>query len=215
MNGIRVLALLALAPLAMAKSGTAQLVLRVIDGAQVPAATLQKAMKRVQWAFQAAGLEMRWLSTCAVDAASDSPRRTACEQSAPGVANVLEICILGAVGVAENARADVLGVANVASHRAYVLWNRIRTSELAKAIPDDKALALVMLHEAGHIAGLSHSPSGVMRSELCAASASTNAGAAGVVTFSPSEAAQIRRIAAGASPRTPHKNVQDEDDRNR
>jgi hypothetical protein len=206
---LRVLALAAMAPLATtAKDAPYGLVLRVVDGGHVPAVTLQRAIGRVDWVFRAAGILPKWLPTCSVDSAADMPQRVGCGPQAPDASSVLEICILGPAGVAPNMKANVLGLANVAVRRAYVLWYRIQGSELGKAVSDEKALAMVMLHEAGHAAGLQHSPSGVMRADLCP---ETGRGSLnGIPTFTPAEAGQIRRMMNEGATHVVRRNVEDE-----
>jgi hypothetical protein len=193
MGIVSFLLLLASAPGAVSSARAGQLILRIFDAAHIPAPILEHAIQRAQWAFQGAGIATAWLPTCYVVASPDHPSRANCARMPAGSPDPLEICIVDNSGVSSNLNLDVLGSTNLSVGRVYVLWDRIKQSNLAKSVSEDIVLARVILHETGHAAGLKHSPSGIMRPELSPDLLKPDAGPA--LTFSPGEAREIRRAA--------------------
>jgi hypothetical protein len=193
MGIINLLLLLAAAPgLTFSPAKAGQLILRVFDAAHLPAPILQRAIRRVESAFEAAGIAAEWLPACSVVASPDHPSRADCAQASPDSPDPIEICIVDNNGVSHTLNSDILGSTNLSVHRAYILWGHIKRSALATATSADVVLARVILHEIGHAAGLDHAPSGIMRPQLSPDALKSDRDP--TVTFTPDEANQISSL---------------------
>jgi hypothetical protein len=132
----------------------------VFDNTGIPKGTLQKAVETAGAAFHVAGVTTDW-KVCVV---SRDRRHERC--SLPPAGSYLEVIIIPDW---PNPRVggDALGLAlTLASKQgvvSYAFSNPVK--ELAKHTdqPVDVVLGCVMAHEIGHLIGLRHAPSGIMK----------------------------------------------------
>jgi hypothetical protein len=132
-----------------------ELTVRVIDYASVPPDTLRRASSIAEAVYRTAGLQTAW-STC--DAGKD---RRACPAPAEETALVVKILAPGMED--PSISPHLLGTTHREVAASFVFYGHIHKSRLGANARGSELLAAVMAHEAGHLMGLEHSESGIMR----------------------------------------------------
>ena len=161
-----------------------KLTLAVSNYAHVDPKTLASAEKEVTRIYGNGGVSIVWTDDPSVlkDTNTDSP----CYRAADFDISILPLA--GALGRNSHTFGSAPDVGSD-SHLAYVFYDRIETlfarqiatafeREVGRWAMPEQILASVMAHEVGHLLGLAHSPSGIMRAdwranELLAASYGT------------------------------------------
>ena len=165
---------------APAYSQTPTLPVCLVDVAGISPGDLRKASAIAKTIFQRAGIETEW-SVCSAGSNSDG----------------VDIRLLGANMIDPGFPRHVLGMANRQQRAVYVFYDRIRRSPLGALGNEHALLASVMAHEAGHLLGLEHARTGLMRANLV--SRDVERARIGGLNFTVDEARLLRaRIAAKA-----------------
>ena len=128
---------------------------RVIDYAALGPEQLQKASSIAAAIFLRAGVPTEWLP-CA-----KGEQTPACTSRADDADLVVKIL---APGMEDPRISDhLLGTANRDTSVAFVFYGHVKVSKLAGNCHESELLASVMAHEVGHLLGLEHFPTGIMR----------------------------------------------------
>jgi hypothetical protein len=128
-----------------------KLVVRVVDYAAVSPATLRLAMLEAKAIFRKADADTEWL-LCPVEQ---------CEVRA--LLPQVVVKILPASMEGSKSRPHTMGIAIPNESVAFVFYDRIASSELARDFSLRVLLASVMCHEVAHVLGLEHSDRSIMR----------------------------------------------------
>jgi len=150
------------APTPATEAGRPRMTICVHDYAGVPDQTLRQAFEEAQRIFREAGIEIDWVF-CPTSGSKDAR----CEALSVGADKSLNIIPRGnaliptrpkALGFTPTSKVGRTGVL------AYVFYARVLEEAEPRGWPAVAVLALVMVHEVGHmILGKEHSTSGIMR----------------------------------------------------
>jgi hypothetical protein len=158
----------------------------VFDHAHVPHTVLTSAAHEGQRALRVAGVETDWI-LCNPVAGCSVPERFIQIKILP---HPLPTTPISAYGLA-SATACTATEHCAASH---VFYDRVLRFSDDTGASADLTLAYVMLHEIGHVMGLSHRPGGIMTAAFT--SRDLHRASTGWLTFADEDTAALRTIAA-------------------
>jgi hypothetical protein len=156
----RVMLVIAAAPLCAC--AVPELTISVFNGVGATESVIRQSVGAASAAFRSAGISTRWV-VC-------DP--TGCDRERPDGGEYLEIFILprqvaplpnGAIG---NFAGSAIVNGGLAHPRGYAFYDVVQAVAFRTLRPMELVLACVIVHEAGHLLGLSHQAHGAMRASL-------------------------------------------------
>jgi len=186
-----ILALAWIAPARASLSGNERLTIAVFDYAGMPGATLRPAVETARRSFHAAGIDTVW-SIC--DFSGVVPRE--CTAPLPPSGQYVEMLVVPRIAAAIQSAAgarDVGGLALSNRPRAYAFYSTAQSTAALDLRPASLVLACILIHEIGHLLGLSHRLNhGIMRPNLSAREMDN------VASGRAFDAWEMKRLRAGA-----------------
>jgi hypothetical protein len=164
-----------------ARAQTPTLRIRVLDYAGVPTATLSSFRPPASEVFKQSGIASEW-PTCRIEA-----RQGEC---GPLADSEVYVKIVPKPAPGGKTKYGTTVRQGGRSLFAYVFWTRVEQAARHHGVTPSLLLGHVIAHEAGHLLGLQHAPTGIMQCEF-GADEIQGAGQ-GKLRFSPEEAASLR-----------------------
>lgn len=170
-------------------AGGSSLSIRVLDQVGIPDAVYGEAVSVARGIFQEAGIETQW-RICHLPA-----HEGACEQ-----VGLAEVLVKAVMGNASGVGSPIFGAA--VRYRgnglfAYLFWRNVRDTASRYVVSPGALLGIVLAHEVGHLLGLEHCLTGVMRGDLRAID--VRQALAGGLAFNRGEARRLERTARSRS----------------